>query len=84
MALPQKGQQQLHELTLEFDWKKLVYVPMATEYLSYPVFQQSPVLQKCKVSIIVQGNLEEIQQKPVQINAIILIFNYSNSVCRFF
>jgi len=65
MALPQKGQQQLHELTLEFDWKKLIYVPMATEYLSYPVFQQSPVLQKCKVSIIVQGNLEEIQQKPV-------------------
>jgi hypothetical protein len=75
MALPQKGQQQLHELTLEFDWKKLVYVPMATEYLSYPVFQQSPVLQKCKVSIIVQGNLEEIQQKPVHFDYFLIYFN---------
>jgi uncharacterized protein (UPF0333 family) len=55
----------LQEHLIDIEWNKIIYVPIATEYLSYPVFQPSSIPQKCQINIFVQGNLVEIGNKMV-------------------
>lgn len=53
----------IHEHFVDFEWKKLVYVPISPGYMSYPVYTESHTIQRCRMIVFVQGNLEEVEQK---------------------
>jgi hypothetical protein len=66
-AAAEDSLQELQEHSVDFQWPKLVNLPVVAGgyHLTYPVYSDYYVTQKCRLQVYVQGDLQRLEGKTV-------------------